>query len=159
MGCSRHGCTLTMSVFIVLSSLCSCINAFDVKMGVLARLHGTDGSNLGLARERQAAAAMMAVYHIGMRDSPLVPSASSIINSGMNLSIEMADSGSLPSVAMAATLQWTNEGVPIIIGASRSAVSGPVSLLASISQTPVISYGSTSSALADKVSSPDDLRL
>ena len=150
-----NSCAATMSVVIILSLYGA--QAFDVKIGVFARLHGTDGSYLGLAREQQAAAAMMAVHHIGRRDSPLVLNASSAIHSGMNLSIELADSGSLANIAMATTLKWTDDGVSIIVGASRSAVSGPVSLLASVSRTPVISYGSTSSELSDKASPSDDL--
>lgn len=118
---SRASCKFGLASLCWFISIFS-VSSFDVKVGVLLRLKGVDGSNMGIGQEAQAAAALMAVNHIRNKNAVLVPDAATRLHPDLNLTIHLADSLSNPAIGMAETLKWTNDGVSLIVGASRSAV-------------------------------------
>ena len=127
----------------------------NASIGVLVRLHGLAGENLGESWQRLAAAAAMAVYHVNNRTSSLVPDAKSLLPENFQLSVDFRDSESSPSVSIGHTLSWSEQGRDMVVGSYRSAVTGPISLAASVSSTPVLAWGSTASSLSDKATYPN----
>lgn len=121
-----------------------------VKVGILARLHGLGGEMLGEIFQRYAACAALAVQHVNTRNALLVPSAQSLLPENFSLSVDLRDSRSSPSESSKQAIEWESEGVEVIIGTYRSAVAGPLSVVASIFNTPVIGWAATSTALSDK---------
>jgi hypothetical protein len=109
---------------------------------------------------RVGVAALVAVEDFNKRGN-IVPAVASL-SPRIRLSFEMHDSGSTISGGLAALLSAGGGGVcevddyPIlgVVGAGRSAVSGPLSLLASVKSIPVISYWSSSPDLSDKETYP-----
>lgn len=62
----------------------------------------------------------------------------------------IVDPSPLWAAAVSQTVQWNEEGVDVIVGAHWSSISGPVALVAAVSQTLVISYWATAPSLSDK---------
>lgn len=139
---------------VVLVGLLGQGSTMNVSIELLVLLHGLAGKELGEPWMGVAAAGVMAVHHINQRNSSLVPDAASLLPSNFRLSADIRDSMSSPSVSIGHSLSWTGQGRNIVVGSYSSAVTGPVSLAVSVSNTPVLSWGSTSSSLADKSTYP-----
>lgn len=122
------------------------------KIGILVRLHGSSGDQLGPSWHRMAAAGLMAVHDVNTRNTTLVPEAKTLIPEGFRLEYELADTFSDPREGIEVALDWAKSTMHGIVGAWRSAVSGPVALVADTALLPVLSWGSTSTALSDTVS-------
>eukprot|EP00961_Rhodomonas_salina_P236185 3192030-Rhodomonas_salina.2 len=96
----------------------------------------------------------MAVHHVNHRVASLVPKAAELLPANFKLVMDLQDSMAQPSVAVGHTVAWNEQGRHAIIGAYRSAVTGPVALAASIAGTPVITWAATASSLSDEASYP-----
>eukprot|EP00961_Rhodomonas_salina_P010136 136271-Rhodomonas_salina.2 len=108
---------------------------------------------MGVSRQRVAAAGVLAVKHINERNSVLVPS-SDELHPDFSLDYEIADTFSTPGRGVQLSIEFQQAGVQYIVGASRSAVTAPVSLVASTNDIPVISYASTAPELSEKSTHP-----
>lgn len=102
------------------------VNATSVDVGVMMRLHGNVGNELGDQFKQNVACALMAQYHINNRVSTLVPEANQLLPQGFVLSTDLRDSWSSPSVAVESAIHWNSQGRHAIVGTFRSAVSGPL---------------------------------
>jgi ABC-type branched-subunit amino acid transport system substrate-binding protein len=128
---------------------------FDAWIGILVplRWQGPDGPMWEWPMQHAASAAM-AAYHINHRVTSLVPGAEELLPLGFKLAYDLQDSRAQPSPAIAHVVKWNQDGVHAVVGALRSAVTGPLALVASIESTPVIAWGSTASTLSDRVTYP-----
>eukprot|EP00961_Rhodomonas_salina_P152593 2053803-Rhodomonas_salina.1 len=113
----------------------------------MVRLHGTDGAVLGAVREKAAGAAIMAAKHIRARNTSLVPAAQTL-HPAFNIDFELVDTRSSAHVGVKHAVAFNEQGIDLIVGAARSAVSGPVALVSGLTDTPVLSYSSTAAVLA-----------
>eukprot|EP00961_Rhodomonas_salina_P221045 2988344-Rhodomonas_salina.1 len=125
---------------------CATNSAYTAKIGIMVRLHGADGARLGSARDEAAGAAIMAIKHIRSRNASLVPDARTL-HPNFDIEFEMVDTQSDASVGVRHALAFNERGIDCIVGAARSAVSGPVALVAQSTNTPVLSYSSTAASL------------
>eukprot|EP00282_Hemiselmis_andersenii_P031822 CAMPEP_0169477026 /NCGR_PEP_ID=MMETSP1042-20121227/27690_1 /TAXON_ID=464988 /ORGANISM="Hemiselmis andersenii, Strain CCMP1180" /LENGTH=149 /DNA_ID=CAMNT_0009591335 /DNA_START=36 /DNA_END=481 /DNA_ORIENTATION=+ len=100
----------------------------------------------------QGLAAQMAIHHIQTQNTALVTLPEGTVMCG-SVTGDLRDTLGLPSEGIRAALDWGGT-VDVIVGASKSSVSGPTSLAAQINSVPVVSYASTSAALSDKVNFP-----
>lgn len=138
---------------LVLVCVVQPVASFTGKVGFLARLSGVDGTSLGWFWKRVTAAGLLAVHHANTRNPVLVPAAADL-PPGFNVTYSMLDTESNPPIGVKITLDMTQAGAHAMVGAVRSAVSGPASLVAGVFNIPVISYASTAKELADKLSYP-----
>lgn len=136
------------------------------RIGIQVRLTA-DGRPLGTERQQVAASTLMAARHVNDRISTIVPpEVVALLPTDFKLGWEIRDTFSSPQVGVRDAVDWTGletenaaeQPVDIIIGAIRSAVTGPVSLVAQVTNTPVLSYWSTSAALSDKAIYPNFAR-
>lgn len=133
--------------FLIMMSVAGLANGtFTAKIGIMVRLHGMDGARLGAARDEAAGAAIMAINHIRSRNASLVPDAGTL-HPNFDVEFEIVDTRSDASVGVQHALAFSERGIHCIVGAARSAVSGPVAIFAGLTNTPVLSYSSTAASL------------
>ncbi len=125
--------------------------SMKVSVGLLVQHKGNTGQEIGVAFTQYVASGLMAVQHVNERVNSLVPEAKTLLPEGFTISVDVQDSQSSASLSVAHVFNWNLEGRHVIVGAHRSAVTGPVALVAAIENTPVISWASTSPALSDKL--------
>ncbi|CAB9523211.1 Metabotropic glutamate receptor-like protein E [Seminavis robusta] len=123
---------------------------------------GTLQPNYGLYTE---GAGLLALLHFNQRDTSIVPDLGRLRNT-CNVQLTMSF-GNTQFSPIEACRVLAHEVDPIdrphsleqphpisLVGATRSAVTGPLSTLASVFELPVVSYGSTSSQLNSRASYP-----
>lgn len=121
--------------------------AFTGKIGIMMRVEGST------SYKRRAAVAVLAVHHINTRNQQLVPNAHKL-HPNFTLDYELHDTYGSPSRGIELAVDLTAKGIHYIVGAQRSAVSSPVSLVASTKDIPVISFSSTAPELSNKDTHP-----
>lgn len=118
-----------------------------------------DGSSKKLGNDTLSAAYTMvtAIQHFNERNGEIIPMMRSpeIMNCPLKASFRILDSESVPGIAIQKFITNSKNWVPdIIIGASRTPVTGPVSIVAATSNIPQIAVASTGTWLSDKTSYP-----
>lgn len=148
----------------ILAGLCGCAWS-DRKIGIHVRLTDTNNLRVGIEQDQTAAAMLMALRHVNDRVASVIPQETvASLEEGFQLQWDMRDTFSSPRLAVVNTMEWTGlEGskdsvVDMMIGASRSAISGPVALVAQVTSTPLLSHRSTSAALSDNYLYPNFAR-
>mmetsp|Transcript_34034 Transcript_34034/g.81086 ORF Transcript_34034/g.81086 Transcript_34034/m.81086 type:complete len:160 (+) Transcript_34034:1648-2127(+) len=103
---------------------CQC-EPFSVGIGLLVRLHGLAGEELGDSWVRLAAAAAMVVQHVNTRSSALVPDAATLLPASFRLLIDFQDTRSSPSVSIGHSLAWVEQGRDVVVGVLPLGSHGP----------------------------------
>eukprot|EP00961_Rhodomonas_salina_P076733 1029975-Rhodomonas_salina.1 len=133
--------------FLVASLIPICECARQATMGVLVPVSLGSGLHVNVNAKRWAVSAVMAAHHVNQRVTSLVPQAERLVPSGFNVSLDIVDSKAHPASAVQQVWEWAGQTIHVIIGADSTAVTGPVAVAASMDNTPVITCGSTTSAL------------
>eukprot|EP00961_Rhodomonas_salina_P051863 696013-Rhodomonas_salina.1 len=151
---------------LVIQTLLACLfnlsathAASVARLGVLTRLHAGDGTPLVSSFARMAASANLAAYHINNRIGTLTADGVALLPDNFTVSLDLSDSWSSPTTGVKHAIRWVQEDIHVIIGAYRSAVAGPVAIVASTNDTPVLSWGSSAPALSDKGTYPTFSRV
>lgn len=154
------------SMRLVIQTLLACLfnlsathAASVARLGVLTRLHAGDGTPLVSSFARMAASANLAAYHINNRIGTLTADGVALLPDNFTVSLDLSDSWSSPTTGVKHAIRWVQEDIHVIIGAYRSAVAGPVAIVASTNDTPVLSWGSSAPALSDKGTYPTFSRV
>ena len=141
-----------VTAIVFLLALRSSEAVSNSSIGLFVRLHwginSGDAGALGPLWHRIAKSALMAVHHVNTRNPALVPDASNLLPPGFHMDYNLLDTYSSPRLGIEKVLGWAEEGRDMVVGAWRSAVSGPISLAAEIHSMPVMSWGSTSASLS-----------
>jgi hypothetical protein len=99
-------------------------------------------------------AARLAVTHVNAGFEGIVPGLQGLVGNLTLLTDSMYDTGYSAPTALLSYRQMQADGGQAIIGAARSAVSGPLALQAKIDEIPLCSYWSTSAGLSDVLQYP-----
>ena len=122
--------------------------ATTLNVGMLFRLTGSDGSDLGQAWKSTATASLMAVAHFNTRNSSLIAAFGQLSGCQMQLSVAPVVYDTESTIAASTKLVMSGyQNLNAVIGPARSATSVQTALLTGFVKIPQIGYWASSTKL------------